>query len=228
LLQVKLSSRQAEAINQSFTGTQILIRIKGMKRGAIILCGGQSFRMGTDKAFLPFGETTMLERIVATVKSAIPAEQIVIVAATDQQLPLADQTILRDSTEYEGPLVAIAMGLAAFPNRIESTFITGCDTPLLLVSVIDFLFDRLGSYDCIMPGDSERLYPLCAVYKCSILSRLQAFQGRSLHEFVSTLNARVVPCEELRVVDPELISLRNVNTRVDYFAALALAGLSMP
>jgi molybdopterin-guanine dinucleotide biosynthesis protein A len=184
--------------------------------------------MGGDKALLPFGNATMLERVAATVESSMPTQRILVLAAANQELPLSKLTILRDSTKYQGPLVAIAKGLAVLSDRVEAAFVTGCDTPLLLASVIGFLFDQLGNHDCVMLGDVERIYPLCGVYRCSIYSKIQAFKGRSLHEFIATLDAHIVPCEKLRVVDPELISLRNVNTRDDYLAALAVDGLTTP
>lgn len=199
-----------------------------MQRGVIILCGGQSSRMGFDKALLPFGDKTMLERVLATVGSVVAPQNIVIVAAANQELPLTGVTILRDSTKYEGPLAAIAQGLETLSRCADAVFVTGCDTPLLSTSVINFQFDRLAGFDCVVPQDSTRLYPLCAVYKSSILPEIRAFKGRSLHEFISILNARMIPCEELHAVDPELHSLRNVNTRHDYLAALAAAGLSTP
>lgn len=199
-----------------------------MQRGGIILCGGRSFRMGVDKALLAFGGATMLEKVAATVKSVISPQQIVVVAAANQELPLTDLTILRDSIEYQGPLAAIALGIANLPRHVEATFITGCDAPLLSPAVIEFLFDQLGEHDCAVPRDAIRSYPLCAVYKCSILPKLSEFQGRSLHEFIATLKVRAIPCNDLSAVDPELNSFRNINTPDDYAGALAAAGLSTP
>ena len=56
-----------------------------MDVGGIVLCGGQSSRMGRPKALLPFGPEVMLERVVR-ILSAV-ARPIVVVAAPDQELP---------------------------------------------------------------------------------------------------------------------------------------------
>jgi molybdopterin-guanine dinucleotide biosynthesis protein A len=170
----------------------------------------------------------MLERIAKTVGSVTTPQHTVIVAAAEQELPSVDATIVRDSAEHQGPLAAITTGLERLASQADAVFVTGCDTPLLSASVISLLFDRLADFDCVVPRDAERLYPLCAVYSCSILPKLRAFEGRSLHGFISTLNGCTIPCDVLRTVDPELNSLRNINSRGDYVAALAAAGLSTP
>ena len=51
-----------------------------MTRGAVILCGGRSTRMGRDKATLPFGDATLLERVVAILQPLVDEVTVV----TDQ------------------------------------------------------------------------------------------------------------------------------------------------
>jgi molybdopterin-guanine dinucleotide biosynthesis protein A len=198
-----------------------------MNRGAIILCGGKSSRMATDKALLPFGDKTMLARVVQTVASVVDPTRIAIVASAEQQLPMVDLAILvlRDTVEFAGPLTAISQAASEL-SETEAIFVAGCDTPLLKSEVIEFLFAQLDDQSAIVPEDSERLYPLCAVYRTDV------FKGdsklRSMRDFVKHINAKRVDTDLLRAIDPELLSLRNINTRQDYLDALAIAGLSTP
>src|SRR4051794_36659222 len=73
-----------------------------MRKGAIILCGGKSSRMGRDKATLPFGPERMLQRVVRLLDS----EAIVVVAAPNQSLPELPTgvTVARDIHQFRGPL----------------------------------------------------------------------------------------------------------------------------
>ncbi len=187
--------------------------------------------MNADKALLPFGNETMVERVVRLVSSIVDPRHIVVVAAADQQLPSLKAIVVRDSIEYQGPLPAIAGGFAALPPNTAVVFITGCDTPLLNPAIIEYLFQQLGDSDAVVPQDAERLYPLCAVYRTNIFTRIeqQITAGqRSLHQFIQRLDAKLIPVENLREIDPELLSLKNVNSPEDYLSALEVAGLSTP
>jgi molybdopterin-guanine dinucleotide biosynthesis protein A len=202
-----------------------------MQRGAIILCGGQSSRMGADKALLPFGEETMLERVVRIVNAQVPADHTVVVAAAQQKLPPLQTLLCIDEHDCHGPLVAMARGIAALPKNIDAVFVTGCDAPLLVPEVIDFLFAELGSAEAIVPTDVEHLHPLCAVYRTRVLSKIeqQIRQGQhSLHQLIKQLDAKLIDTQLLRPLDPELLSLRNLNSHDDYESALATAGFSTP
>lgn len=199
-----------------------------MQRGAIILCGGRSSRLAADKALLPFGSESMLARVVRIVGVVVDPTRTVIVAAAGQRLPPLAAPVVRDRSEFKGPLAGIRRGAEALAPDVETVFISGCDTPLLLPSVIHFLFEQIDDVDCALPEDSDRLYPLCGVYRKHALHQVIADRTRSLHRYVGTLKSRRIPTEQLRTVDPDLNSLWNVNTHDDYLAALSVAGLSTP
>lgn len=184
--------------------------------------------MGVDKAFLPFDNETMLERIVRIVGSVVDPKRVVVVAGANQKLPHLEAQVVRDHDEYLGPLFAIANGLKAIFQSAEAVYVTGCDTPLLSTAVIDFLFEELEHFDCVVPRDADRLYPLCAVYRAALLPSMESFTGTSLHGFINSVEPRNISCEKLRAVDANLDSLQNVNTHADYLAALTLAGLPTP
>lgn len=56
-----------------------------MTLGAVVLCGGESRRMGRAKAWLPFGPERMLQRVVRLVREAVGP--VVVVAAPGQECP---------------------------------------------------------------------------------------------------------------------------------------------
>src|SRR3954471_1243536 len=86
-----------------------------MGRGALILCGGKSSRMGRDKATLPFGPELMLQRVVRLLSEVIEPRNLVVVAAPEQRLPPLSPEIVvaRDHREGRGPLEGLLAGLDA-------------------------------------------------------------------------------------------------------------------
>jgi len=200
-----------------------------VKAGGIVLCGGLSTRMGMPKALLQFGPETMLQRVVRLLGTVV--EPIVVVAARDQVLPgLPEGTIVaRDEREQRGPLEGLRAGLRALPESVEMAYVTSCDVPLLAPAFAARMIQLLDGYDIAVMEVDGFPHPLSAVYRRETLPHVESLLARDklrpvfLFEAVRTL--RVKP-EEMRSVDPELRTLRNLNTPEDYAAALAEAGFS--
>jgi molybdopterin-guanine dinucleotide biosynthesis protein A len=203
-----------------------------MRKGAIILCGGKSSRMGRDKATLPFGPERMLQRIVRLISQVVEPSNLVVVAARNQSLPELPRNVVvtRDVHEYRGPLEGLSTGLSALADRVDAAYATGCDVPLLVPAFVDRMFELLGDFDTAVPFDGEHHHPLAAVYRSIVLARVQKLldaqrmRPRFLFDEVRT---REIPVDELRAVDPQLTTLENLNYEKDYLNALAAAGLTI-
>jgi molybdenum cofactor guanylyltransferase len=199
-----------------------------MKCSAMVLCGGQSRRMGEPKAWLPFGGERLLQRVVRLVATA--AEPIVVVAAPDQPLPElpAAIAVARDPIAGRGPLRGLATGLAALPDTVELVFATGTDSPLLNPAWITLLVDLIGDHDLAIPFVAGFHHPLAAMYRraatIAAVNRLLTDDRLRVTDLVEELRTRIVTVDELRDVDPDLATLRNINTPQDYQASLAAAG----
>jgi molybdopterin-guanine dinucleotide biosynthesis protein A len=201
-----------------------------MSRGAIILCGGASSRMGRDKALLPFGpDEVLLQRVVRLVGQVVANESMVCVAAAGQELPKLPEgvTVVRDRERHAGPLAGLAAGLSAVAGRASVVFATGCDAPLLQPALVSRLFDMLGENDVAAPHEGGHFHPLPAVYRTDlqpICVSLLAAGERSLVSLIERCRTLRVPAEALRDVDPELASLASCNTDEDYRRSLTVAG----
>lgn len=177
--------------------------------------------MGRDKASLPFGGGTLLGHTVGRLRGLV--HEVVVVARPGQEVPELPSGVVvaRDETPDLGPLGGIVPGLRAL--RAEAAFVTGCDFPWVRREVVDLLFARLPNHDAVVPRAEGFLQPLCAVYRRSVLEAAQALlvEGRLRPVFLlSTVRGFEVSEEELRAVDPDLDSLRNLNTPEAYEAAL--------
>ena len=199
-------------------------------RGAVVLCGGQSTRMGRDKATLPFGlHETMLQRVVRLLGEVVPLQRIVCAAAPGQQLPPlpADVRVVVDRQPGSGPLAGLVAGLAALDEQADAVFVTSCDVPLLVPAIVQRMFELLDvsdpAADIVAPHDGERFHPLAAVYRIDVLPVAEALlesDDRSLMALLDTCLTPRVAADELRDVDPELLSLTACNTPEEYEQAL--------
>jgi molybdopterin-guanine dinucleotide biosynthesis protein A len=197
--------------------------------GGIVLCGGKSTRMGQPKHLLPFGDETMLHRVVRTLSQVV--SPIVVVAAAGQELPPLPKDILiaRDEREALGPLEGLSAGLAALAGKAEAAYASSCDLPLLKVEFIARMIDELGTHDLVMPRDAQYHHPLAAVYRIHLVKHARALvsAGQMRPMFLlDRTNGKTVDVEELRDTDPDLDSLRNINTPEEYQRVLEKAGLA--
>ena len=195
------------------------------KKGAIILCGGKSSRMGRDKATLPFGPELMLQRVVRLLSEEVDSSAIVVVSAMGQILPPLPPEIrvACDENPGRGPLEGLAAGLKAMPDHVEAVYATSCDVPLMATSFVRAMFDHLGEHEIAVPVEGQFHHPLAAVYRPRVLSVVQQLlaanklRPRFLFDEVPTIEVDV---ESLRVFDPTLSTLMNLNHPEDYEKAL--------
>ena len=197
-----------------------------MTTGGIVLCGGRSTRMGSSKALLPFGDETMLQRVVRLLGSVV--SPLVVVAAPDQSLPElpAAVSVTRDEREGRGPLEGLRAGLKALPATVDAAYVTSCDVPLLVPAFALRMIDLMGDADIAVMEIDGFPHPLSAVYRRSTLPHVEKLLAedrlRPVFLFDAVTTRRVRP-EEMISVDPQLLTLRNLNTREDYEQALEAA-----
>ncbi len=191
--------------------------------GGIILCGGQSRRMGRPKAWLRFGGELLLPRIVRILSQVVAP--VVVVAAPDQDLPPLPPSvpIVRDDETERGPMMGLAMGLSALVGRVDAAYLSACDTPFLRPAFIQYMVDALGSESIAVPRIDEFFHPLAAVYRVNVLATVQELLCANelrMSALFERLPTRFVTGRELVKLDPTLQSLRNINTPEEYEDAL--------
>ena len=201
-----------------------------MSLGAVVLCGGESRRMGRPKAWLPFGPEVMLQRVVRLVGTV--ARPIVVVAAPGQDLPAlpAGVSIVRDEISGRGPLQGLAAGFGALGDEVDLVYATGTDVPFLEPRWITHLAELIGDADLAIPSIGGYYHPLAALYrKRAVLPAIEDLLGQDRLRplfLVEAVKTRVVLEHEMRAVDPELGTLRNLNHPEEYERALRDAGFS--
>lgn len=183
--------------------------------------------MGQPKAWLRFGDETMLQRVVHTLSEVV--SPIAVVAAPDQEVPPVAEGVMvvRDEREGLGPLAGLTVGLKAVDGLADAAYVSSCDVPLLEPDFVRAVIGRLGNHELAIPRDDDYYHPLAAVYRTALGERcadLLAEGRRRPFDLVSSSDACEINVEELRKVDPQLDSLRNANTPEEYRALLMQAG----
>jgi molybdopterin-guanine dinucleotide biosynthesis protein A len=179
--------------------------------------------MGRPKAWLTVGDEVMLQRVVRILGEAV--SPIVVVAAQEQELPVLPEAVrvLRDEHEALGPLAGLAVGLTALQHEVDAAYVSACDAPLLKPAFVRRMIALLGEHELAIPRDGTYHHPLAAVYRTRLAPAVRelvaANRLRPLF-LVQQSRSREVDVEELRDVDPDLASLRNINTPEEYAAAL--------
>ena len=134
----------------------------------------------------------------------------------------------RDPVPGRGPLQGLAAGLAVLPDDADLVYATATDVPFLKPAWIQCLLGLIGEHDLALPQCDGYHHPLAALYRRStalpaIESLLRAGRLRPVF-LMEVLRTRIVTADELQTVDPELATLRNLNTIEEYQKALKDAG----
>jgi molybdopterin-guanine dinucleotide biosynthesis protein A len=189
----------------------------------IVLAGGASTRFGSDKLAARVGGGTLLDLAVAAISQAA-SEVLVIVAPGDgRALPQAQVPVRRveDPERHGGPLIGLLAGLEAAAEPI--VLVVGGDMPALLPTVLRALVRALeasgGSADAAVLRQRSVARPLPVVLRNGAATpaarRLIAEGERSLRALVAALVTRELAENEWRGLDPEAVTLTDVDRPQD-------------
>ena len=183
--------------------------------------------MGVPKATLPFGQELMLQRVTRLLGEVV--QPIVVVAAADQILPeLPPATLVaHDEQPNRGPLEGLRAGLKVAQSRCDLVYVTSCDVPLLQPAFVRRLLEVAEGYDAVVTRDGAFAHPLSAVYRTAVLGKIEELLHTGefrLAGLLKQINTHFIDVEAMRAVDPELQTLRNLNRREDYLAAISEIG----
>ena len=186
---------------------------------AIVLAGGESRRMGRQKATLPLGDTTAIEAVLSLLRPIF--QRILVVTRNRESLPELKEEILMDGRPERGPLAGLARGLGA--SSSPWCFVVGCDMPFLHPGTIGRMAANLEGCDILAACLDGRLQPLHAFYSRACITRAEELlaQGitslKALHAGVRVRHLTSGDFEGLG-----LASFKDMDTLEDYQAARAL------
>ncbi|MBI2935894.1 MAG: molybdenum cofactor guanylyltransferase [Chloroflexi bacterium] len=197
---------------------------------AIVLAGGQSKRIGLPKAFLPLGSTTLVQTVVAGLRSVFPRVMVVVREKRGWGDLEAEPgvEVLEDQRPQRGPLVGLARGLAA--SRSPWCFVAACDMPFLQRQVILRMTKHLDGCDILLAQVGGHTQPLHAFYSKGCLPHVEALLSQDVTSLLALLprcRVRTMAAKDFWDLDPDLLSFRDIDTIEDYQAAQRLLKASL-
>jgi len=112
----------------------------------IVLAGGESRRMGADKAFLKIAGLPMIEHVIRAISTAV--NRIIVVTNMPEAYASSDVEVTSDAFNMRGSLIGLYSGL--LKSRDEHNFIVACDMPFLNPELLSFMAGLAGHADVIL------------------------------------------------------------------------------
>lgn len=204
-----------------------------MEHALVILCGGSSTRMGTDKALLPFGNACLIEYLVRRFRPFFPKIYLSVKKKGDYAHLNLPVTEIPDIYQNAGPMSGIFSALSMMDE--DAAFFMSVDTPFLEPEAAAALLASIGDADiCSIRGKASYLETATAAYSKSCITTigkcllLHQFTFKTLREKCNTKYLTERAIAEY-VPTPIDIQFYNLDTRSDYYHALRiLSGLNQP
>ncbi|MGE3538540.1 MAG: molybdenum cofactor guanylyltransferase [Candidatus Tectimicrobiota bacterium] len=186
----------------------------------VILAGGQSSRMGQNKALMSLGGQCLIERVAQVLRSVF-AHCLMVTNTPDLYAELG-LPMVGDVWPGKGSLGGIYSAL--YHSTTPYCLVVACDMPFLHAAMLRYLSAQRAGYDVIIPHVLGELQTLHALYHTTCLDaitpRLEANRLRIV-DFFPDVRMRTVTAAELRPFDPELRAFQNLNTPEEFAAAAA-------
>lgn len=187
---------------------------------AVVLTGGESKRMGSDKAMVEIDGKPMAAHIVEMID---PLFSDILISVREYRTDVTLPQIKDDSagsgcpaSKGRGPMVGIKSALEAIQS--DWLFVIACDMPFVSTTLIQELASKRGDHDAVLTYVSDRPQPLFGFYAKSSLPLMQAriVEGqRSMMRLLDKLDVYLLPEEQVKAIDPELKSLISLDSIED-------------
>ncbi|MFH0811854.1 MAG: molybdenum cofactor guanylyltransferase [Pseudomonadota bacterium] len=180
----------------------------------VILCGGESRRMGQNKAFISIQGERIIDRTVSLFKDLF--DDVLLVTNAPLEYLDLNVRIVTDLIPKKGSLGGIYTGL--FFSSSPKAFFVGCDMPFLDKKVIRYFLNKADEADIVVYRSNQYWEPLHAIYSRKFIKPIERLmqQGElTILKAYKWMKVREIKKEEVEPIDPGLHSLVNINTPDD-------------
>ena len=135
----------------------------------IILCGGKSSRMPTNKALLKLGDKTIIEIILDEMKKVF--NEVIVSANECDNFSFLNIPIVKDIQVNRGPLSGIYSVLKN--SKTVNNFIVTCDLPLINNKLIEHISTIKSVKEIVIPAINGTLQRLFGIYKKPVIEKIE-------------------------------------------------------
>ncbi len=175
----------------------------------IILAGGKSSRMGTDKGFLKLNNNLFIKHVINAVK---PLVSETIIVSDNNNYDVFGLKRVEDEIKNAGPLSAVYSGLKT--SKTQYNFVLSCDIPLITTEILKKLLKEIDKHtDIIQIVSQGKSMPLIALYKkqCeTVFLELLNNNERRMNYAINQCNLKTIILQT-----EEEIYTKNINTPED-------------
>ncbi len=182
------------------------------------LAGGDSRRMGRDKALLHWGGGDLLAHALARLREVVP--EVRILAGGERRYAERGVPVDTDAVSGQGPAAGLLAGLEAAAGR--TALLLAVDLPLVPTALLSRLLDLAPGFDAVVPVSPRGPEPLCAAYGPGCLEPLRrrvAAGQLAMSSFWPDVRVRRLEAAEVAAFGPPERVFLNVNGPADYEAA---------
>lgn len=178
---------------------------------AVVLCGGKSTRMGTNKSLLKINEEKVIDQISKELTKI--TDNVILIANEPEPYEYLNLPIYQDRYENSGPLAGIES--AMYHVEADTFLFAACDMPFINKDVYNVLLPLMRAVDAVVPKYNGRVHPLAALYKRDCLPIIQAklnekdFRVRSFYEEIHVTYVTSYPKLEHSVVEKHFFNMNN-------------------
>lgn len=174
----------------------------------IVLAGGASSRMGTDKGLVEVNGLPMVQHVLDTL-GKVCAE--ILIVTNNSEYEQFEYPLVEDKIKGKGPLMGIICGLEK--SNTKHNLIVSCDTPFVSEYLLRFIFNEKEESDIVIAKKGGRLHPLIGYYQKGVLPALE--EKLTLNELkvisaIGSLKFKEVDCENFADLE-----FKNINRITD-------------
>ncbi|MGP4107143.1 molybdenum cofactor guanylyltransferase [Virgibacillus sp. L01] len=140
-----------------------------MNISGVVLSGGKSSRMGTNKSLLTLDGKPVIEHI--TNELQLMSDTVSIITNMPSSFDFLNLGLYKDRYLDSGPLAGLES--AIYHIDADVYICSACDTPFVHEDVYDYLLHSLGDFDAVIPIYKEKMHPLSGIYTSNILPEVQ-------------------------------------------------------